>query len=217
MAACPQPNFGLNTTDPQSTVLSHRRQLRQEVGHPIVWLEQYHSAQVAIIAPNAQITDGNAVRADAAIVSGDQAVAIQVADCVPILLSDRAGRWRAGIHAGRAGLEEEIITATVAALADLGVAPNQLMAAVGPHICARCYEVDEATYRTCVQCHPYMGSTTSWGTLSLDQTAGALTQLRRAGVEVAYVDGACTRQEERLHSHRRLGQRSGRNAAWIAP
>ncbi len=214
---CPQPNFGLNTADPRPTVLENRRQLRQSVGVPIVWLEQYHSAQVAVIADDSEIGDGNAVRADAAIVSGNRAVAIQVADCVPILLADRSGRWCAGIHAGRAGLENEIIAATVEVLADLGVAASELVAAIGPHICGRCYEVDEATYRQCVQRHPDMAARTSWGTLSLDQTAAALTQLQRQGVEVAYQDGACTREDERLHSYRRLATSSGRNVGWIAP
>ncbi|MDO5722059.1 MAG: polyphenol oxidase family protein [Actinomycetaceae bacterium] len=221
-----RPNFGLATGDEISAVQQDRKDLSQRVGKPLIWLEQYHSRQVEVLTGKeltqttlrTDIEQGrNALRADALIVSAQVGVAIQVADCVPVLIAEESGHWRCGIHAGRAGLEAGIIGATVERFQGLGVGPHQLQAAVGPHICGRCYEVDETTYARCVSKHPVMAGKTSWGTLALDQTRAALKQLQEAGVKVAVKDLACTYETPNLHSYRRQGNTSGRNAAWIIP
>lgn len=214
---CAQPNFGLNTLDTAATVLANRQRLAAQIGHPIVWLEQYHGARVAVVEAGTDIPDTNLLRADAVIVNGEVAAAVQVADCVPVLIADRCGQWRAVVHAGRRGIEQEIIIRTVAKFAALSVPPNQLVAAIGPHICAHCYEVDTATFDRCVAVQPYLAARTSWGTPALDLTEGARFQLQQVGVALLHEDGACTYEHVDLHSYRREGGKSGRNVGWIAP
>jgi copper oxidase (laccase) domain-containing protein len=55
---------------------------------------------------------------------------------------------------------------------------------------------------------------TTWGTPALDIGAGVRAQLAAAGVEVVDV-GGCTREDPRLHSHRRDGAAAGRLAALV--
>lgn len=89
------------------------------------------------------------------IVSNDCAIAlaIQTADCVPLLIADRVhGADRAGAtsgavaaaHAGWRGLAARVPMVTVDALAhEFGARPADLVAAIGPSIGACCYEVGD--------------------------------------------------------------------------
>jgi len=83
--------------------------------------------------------------ADADIVvsnSRELAVAVQAADCVPILVADRRTRAVAAAHAGWRGLSVRVPGATVAALVrEFGSDRKDLVAAIGPSIGACCYEV----------------------------------------------------------------------------
>lgn len=70
---------------------------------------------------------------------------LRTADCLPILLAafDGSGgqtKAVAAIHAGRQGLESEVIKNTVGVLRDeLELNPEYFQVVIGPHICARCY------------------------------------------------------------------------------
>lgn len=78
------------------------------------------------------------------IVSNDPAVAIaiQTADCAPILIADRRTGVVAAAHAGWRGLAAGAPRVAVDALArEFGSRPEDLLAAVGPSIGACCYEV----------------------------------------------------------------------------
>jgi len=71
------------------------------------------------------------------------AVAVVTADCVPILLSEPRGRFVCAVHAGWRGSAARIASQTVRALARAtGIAPGEMIAAIGPHIGPCCYEVD---------------------------------------------------------------------------
>ena len=69
-------------------------------------------------------------------------LAIQTADCVPILLVDVKRRAVAAIHAGWRGTASRIAEKTVGEMRKhFGSKPNDILAAVGPSIGACCYEV----------------------------------------------------------------------------
>jgi YfiH family protein len=78
------------------------------------------------------------------IVSSDPttAIAIQTADCAPLLVADRRTNTVAAAHAGWRGLAAGVPRATIGALArEFGCRPEDLIAAIGPSIGACCYEV----------------------------------------------------------------------------
>ena len=68
------------------------------------------------------------------------ALAVSVADCVPIFLAHPSGI--VGIlHSGWRGTSARIIDAGLNAFARLGLPPDELKIHLGPSICGRCYEV----------------------------------------------------------------------------
>jgi polyphenol oxidase len=81
--------------------------------------------------------------ADAFISSSrDVAVAIRVADCVPLLMADRHRGVVAAVHAGWRGTAARAATAALEALArEFGTRPDDIVAAIGPSIGPCCYEV----------------------------------------------------------------------------
>lgn len=77
-------------------------------------------------------------------------VAVQAADCVPLLLADRRLGVVAAAHAGWRGLAQRVPIKTVRAMHTLfGSQPADLVAAVGPSVGACCYEVGEDVRRAC--------------------------------------------------------------------
>ncbi|WIK65233.1 polyphenol oxidase family protein [Gleimia hominis] len=205
-----RPNYGLAVGDDPQAVLADRRSLAHLVGSPIVWMEQTHSDCVAVNPP-ADPRGKNAVQADAVIVASG-AAAVQVADCVPILMSADRGRWVAAVHAGRRGIEQCIVGKAVRALRDLGA--ESISAWVGPCICGKCYEVDEKTFRACTQVLPVLQAQSRWGTRALDLRAGVNAQLNEAGVDNIHHREECTLETPDLHSYRRYAG-CGRQVGWI--
>ena len=70
-------------------------------------------------------------------------LAIQTADCLPVLIGDPVTGTMAAIHAGWRGTAGRITERTVADLMQLGVNPRNAIAALGPAACAECYEVGQ--------------------------------------------------------------------------
>lgn len=79
-----------------------------------------------------------------ALISDDPAVAIAVraADCVPLLMADRARGVVAAVHAGWRGTCAGVAIAAIDALGrEFGTRPADLVVAVGPSIGPCCYDV----------------------------------------------------------------------------
>jgi YfiH family protein len=170
-------------------------------------MDQCHGAGVAVVDEVPQTPPS----CDAVVTrSVDLALAVLVADCVPVLLSGSG--VVAAVHAGRPGLVAGVVPATVAVMHELGAAT--IDAVVGPSVCGRCYEVPEAMREAASRVQP-VAATVSWtGTPAVDVAAGVVAQLRDAGVEVRWVPG-CTRERPDLYSYRRDGA-TGRFAGVIA-
>lgn len=70
------------------------------------------------------------------------AIAVQAADCAPVLMADRRTGAVAAAHAGWRGLVARVPAGTVEALArTFGSRPDDLIVAAGPSIGSCCYEV----------------------------------------------------------------------------
>src|SRR5207248_1702331 len=68
------------------------------------------------------------------------ALAVGVADCVPVFIAHPSGIV-ALLHSGWRGTAAHITTEAIAALARYGLPPDELAIHLGPAICGRCYEV----------------------------------------------------------------------------
>jgi YfiH family protein len=154
------------------------------------------------------------------------AVAVQAADCVPILLADRRSGAVAAAHAGWRGLAARVPSAAVTAMtAQFGSRPEDLIAAIGPSISAPRYEVggdvrsrfETAGFRS-DQIDRWFPAATREGHWTFDGWASAQDQLADAGVpdDAVFVAGLCTATyPDLLCSYRRDGSRAGRLAAAI--
>lgn len=142
------------------------------------------------------------------------ALAIRVADCLPVMLADLDAGVIGAAHAGRMGFLAGVLPEVVAAMRAAGA--RRILAWVGPHICGCCYEVPAAMAEDAWRRCPATRSTTSWGTPAIDLGAGALAQLETLGVTAVGLD-PCTRENDDLFSHRR-DPRGGRLAGlvWMA-
>jgi polyphenol oxidase len=105
----------------------------------LVRMRQVHGADAVDALPGAPPQ-----RADIVVAGdgADLALAVQTADCVPLLLVDVESGATAAAHAGWRGLAAGVPARAVEALARAYNAPaDRLMAVAGPSIGACCYEV----------------------------------------------------------------------------
>ncbi|WP_242525664.1 polyphenol oxidase family protein [Phycicoccus sp. DTK01] len=201
-------NLGLHVADDEADVRENRRRLGEAVGRPFVWMDQCHGAEVAVVDAVPEV----APRCDALVTTApDLALAVLVADCVPVLLASPEGVV-AAVHAGRPGLVAGVVGRAVAAMRDLGA--RSVDAVVGPSVCGRCYEVPAAMRADVARVAP-LSATVSWtGTPAVDVAAGVVGQLADLDVPVTWVAG-CTREREDLYSYRGEGT-TGRFAGVVA-
>ncbi len=151
--------------------------------------------------------------------------AVRTADCVPILLADRRGRAAAALHAGWRGTAAGIARAGVRALGEAGVAPGELIVALGPAILACCYRVGPDVAEALRDSMP-PGSADEValpggnGTVRADLHAANRAQLAADGVPDGAIYAApwCTRcHGDLFHSYRRQGAGAGRMMSCIGP
>jgi polyphenol oxidase len=102
-------------------------------------LKQIHSDVLRVISS----TTSDVCRGDASVTNQPGLLlAIQTADCVPILLVDPKKRAVAAIHAGWRGTLARITQKAVGRMQfEYGSNPKHLLAAIGPSIGPCCYEV----------------------------------------------------------------------------
>ncbi len=205
-------NLGDHVGDAPAAVAANRDALAADLGvaeDAVLFMTQVHGASVEVVrGPRT----GPPPEADAMMTDRPGlALAVLVADCVPVLLAAPAEGMVGVAHAGRQGLALGVVPAVVAALRDLGA--SELRAVVGPSICGRCYEVPNDMRRDVAEASP-VAATVSWsGTPALDVGAGVMDQLSREGVSATWRPG-CTRESEHLFSYRRSG-RTGRFAGVV--
>ena len=106
-------------------------------------LHQVHGAEAVAYKKGGRVPEGPHPRADIVLTDDPSViVAVQTADCVPILIADRRSSAVAAAHAGWRGLAARVPQVAVERMTvDFGSRPEDLLVAVGPAIGACCYEV----------------------------------------------------------------------------
>jgi YfiH family protein len=135
-------NLGFTDWDTRDNVLENRRRFQSALGASdlvLVPLKQFHSDVVHLFDTSHQ----GPCKGDASLTNHPGILlAVQTADCVPILLVDPQKRAIAAVHAGWRGTLRRILAKAVGRLQmDFGSKPSDLLAAIGPSIGPCCYEV----------------------------------------------------------------------------
>lgn len=204
-------NLGDHVGDDPDAVAASRRRLSDELGlSRVAWMEQVHGRTVTVVDG----TEEEPAEATDALVTTrpGTAVAVLVADCVPVLLGDAEAGVVAAVHAGRVGARVGVLPAAVAAMTAEGARVGRIEALLGPAVCGACYEVPREMADD-VEAHlPGSACSSRAGRPALDLRSGLWNQLGELGVGAVGVDPRCTVEDHTLFSHRRTG-RTGRIAA----
>ena len=168
----------------------------------VMFVRQIHSRDVVFTD---QYSRNPLTEADGIISGGrNDALAVTVADCMPIFLYDRVNDIRAVLHSGWKG--------TGIALNALGLmerryntVPSDVTAVLGPAIGSCCYKVDGQRAEV---------FSAEWGDEAVIEKDGSLRlsletanrlMLERAGVKEIICSGVCTACSDNLGSFRREG------------
>ena len=183
-------------------------------------LKQVHSDRVVMASEPAQ----GAVEADAHFTKNKfLALAINTADCLPILISN--GTMVAAIHAGWRGLEASIVEKTITEMRAMGAKPNDFKAAIGPHIGKDSFEVGRdvadrllSVYRKLAYNPRPLGFPhADESKRYVDLSVLAEAQLIQAGVPEKQITviREDTFKNEDFHSYRRNKDSAGRQISFI--
>lgn len=146
-------NLGYTKDDLRETVDKNRRRFLLAVGAangskpwPLVAPKQIHSDVIHAIKPDdSRQIDGNPLGGDGLVTCAPNiALAVQTADCFPILLVDGKSRAVGAFHAGWRGTVRRIVEKGLGLMRhEYGTEPREVHAAIGPGIQKCCYEVGE--------------------------------------------------------------------------
>lgn len=198
--------------DAPDAVAENRARLRALLPAEPAWLAQVHGTAVH----DADMPTRDGPIADAAVTHTPGVVlAVQSADCLPVLLADRDGTAIAIAHAGWRGLAAGVVDNAVRALA---IAPGRVVAWLGPAIGPDAFEVG-ADVRDAFVAADVSADTAfrpkGHGKWLADLAALARQRLARCGVHDVHGGGLCTYSSPtRFFSYRRDGD-TGRMAALL--
>jgi YfiH family protein len=192
-------NLAKHVGDTPQAVHENRRRLARELPGEPVWLEQVHGTRIA------DLDSAQSGPADGAVTRRPGVVcAILTADCLPVLLTNRAGTHIGAAHAGWRGLAAGVLPAAVAAM---GLPPRDLLAWLGPAIGPSAYEVGDEVRAAFLARDPATSAAfvaNARGRWQADLYSLARLSLAAAGVAATFGGGSCTATEaERFFSHRR--------------
>jgi polyphenol oxidase len=210
-------NIGRSGGDESSAVDENRRRVFSALAlpQPPEWIHQVHGSRAVQVPSTPPEQDADACYALASGV----VCAVQAADCLPVLFCDDDATVVAAAHAGWRGLSAGVLENTIAALP---VAPQRLLAWLGPAIGPEAFEVGEDVRQAFVASDPAAASCFRAGNVAgkyyADLFALARRRLAAAGVSRVYGGGISTHADPtRFYSYRRDGV-TGRMIAliWLA-
>lgn len=212
-------NLGTHVGDAPLAVARNRQLLGDLLPSEPVWLEQVHGTAVvdAGMAGCRTVADACVARQHGAV------CVVMTADCLPVLLCDREGTVVGAAHAGWKGLAAGVIEATVLAM---GIAPENLMAWLGPAIGPSAFEVGDEVRAAFIAADPQAAAAFTPSPL-LGEGGGegskfladifllARLRLNALGISEIYGGDHCTHTEkEWFFSYRRDGA-TGRMGTFI--
>lgn len=203
----------LSIDSPEPGLTERRRAI---VGLPWTWLRQVHGTDVVVVTAPGEHA-GAAADASVTAVAG-AVLAVQTADCAPVLLRSPEGVIGAA-HAGWRGLADGVLATTVAAMSGLGA--TDITAELGPCIAPAGYEFAPADLTTLAfRFGPDVVGVTGDGAPAFDLRTAVRQALREVGVELdpGWDEVADTASDDRYFSWR-ARRDAGRQASviWVGP
>ena len=218
-------NLGRARGEVPENVAENRRRFFEAADFPagrLVEVKQAHGCDVLVAE---DVSPDEKACGDALVTNvPGLGVAVQTADCIPVLISDARKMVVAAVHAGRKGVAGGVLPGTIERMREeYGCEPRDMRAALGPAISGARYEVGEE----CLP--PFRERHRNWrdfttplgrGKWLLDLPFVARLQLASAGIPESRIGapGPCTFSESsRFFSYRRDGPPTGRllSAIWI--
>jgi polyphenol oxidase len=145
-------NCSLGSDDVRDNVLENRSRAVAAIlpGASLSRVYQIHSPDVVTVT--APIDQDNPPKADALVTDRPGfLLAVQTADCVPVLFADLKAGVVGAAHSGWKGSITGVNENTILAMEALGADRANIVCAVGPCIAQKSYEVDAGFYRRFVE------------------------------------------------------------------
>ena len=220
VSALPQNalNLAYFKGDQNQSVAENRRRFNEAIGAEgaqIITARQTHSTERVLIESPDE-SRGPQPECDAMITRlAGVLLAVQTADCLPVLIGDTKTGTMAAIHAGWRGTAGRITERTIADMMLLhGVNIRDCIAALGPAACASCYEVGDDVIERYKKEFGYwrqlLVNFKENGKAHLDIRAANVQQLRFCGFteDRIHVTDYCTMHHNDLFfSYRKEGKR----------
>ncbi len=189
-------DFAWQSTEPSRDVFDRWSALRAFAAAPrLVAAHQVHGAVVLRHEPRwegllrAGDADGHLA------LEGATAMAVSLADCVPVFLAEPSGRASI-VHSGWRGTAADIAGVAADLMIAAGIEPRTILAHCGPAICGGCYVVGADVYRA-------LTGTAVAAPTAVDLRGIITASLHRRGVESVTISRWCTRcHNDRFFSHR---------------
>lgn len=216
-------NFSVSVGDREEHVAENLRRAAAVLGvdaERVYFASQVHGCTTQLVDPNVARDAFVQLEADAVLgAAPGLACAVRSADCVPILVGDRASGAALAIHAGWRGVVRGVIASAIERLrATLG-GPGDPIAAIGPHLSVARFEVSDDVAEQLRASSPDPDVVDRGHEKPhVDLRRIVRAQLEALGFAPDSIDDVhgCTFQDaERFFSYRRDGARSGRHLSAI--
>ena len=168
---------------------THQKQfylLNQVHGTTLIHIDQPYASNTSFTADASYTTKPGII------------LGIKTADCLPILIANPP-YFVAAIHAGRKGTESNILSKTLQTLQAKHPFSTPLWVWFGPHICEKCYQIDQ---KTDTHYSLYQNNKKELDSLDIPYTL-------KHHPDCTYCN------EKNWYSYRAQGPKTGRNISWI--
>jgi polyphenol oxidase len=191
-------DYGLGDGEPPAAALAKWVELQRELAGRAPRLASARQVHGAKVLEHGAGADGwtrhNAADGHLTFAPG-VALALQIADCVPVFIAHPAGAV-ALLHAGWRGTAAQIVKTGISRMVDRGFEASDLLLHLGPAICGRCYQVGPDVFE----------QLTGWQTIrnrNVDLRALLAEQAKEMGVRQLSASPHCTKcDNDRFFSHR---------------
>lgn len=212
-------NLGVKVGDDAFDVEGNRQELAEALGlRRIRFMDQIHSALCEVVSdldlPESSV-DATIMerRMDASNENAQYVgLAVQVADCVPVILSNEKAIM--AVHIGREGLIKGMTEVAVDKFVELATKAG-LVATIGPSICGRCYPLSREIFDSVI--HRYPAANFDADSHRADVAAGVISVLEKYELRWEWFNGEreCVCCNPAYFSYRRDGK-TGRQAMVVA-